>query len=164
MDELSTLEQQLEILSSNFLNSIQNIQKYAPFINMENEENFENSQENKQRIEIEKIENYEDIKQNYNKLIEDSASEIKNNFNNIYKTLISLKEKEEFMFTEQEIIDQIKELREKNEIKVNYIKDKVKNTEDIINNISKIQMDNRMNKQILKYDFRNQQMDVDMFN
>jgi len=164
MDELSKLEQHLETLSSNFLNSIQNIQKYAPFINKENEENMENSQENKQRIEVEKIENYDEMRKNYEKLIDDSANEIGNNFNNIYNTLNKLKEKEEFMFTEQEIIDQIKELREKNEIKVNYIKEKIKNTEEIMNNISKIQMDNRMNKQILKYDFRNQKMDVDMFN
>lgn len=164
MDELSKLEEELENLSNKFLNSIQSIQKYAPFINKENEENMESSEDNKRRIEVEKIENYEEMRQKYDKLIDDSAKDIGNNFNGIFKILNNLKEKEEFMFTEQEIIDQIKELREKNEMKVNYIKDKVKQTEEIMNNISKIQMDNRMNKQILKYDFRNQQMDVDMFN
>ena len=164
MDELSKLEEELENLSNKFLNSIQSIQKYAPFINKENEENMENSEDNKRRIEVEKIENYDEMRQNYDKLIDESAKNIGNNFNGIFKILNNLKEKEEFMYTEQEIIDQIKELREKNEMKVNYIKDKVKQTEEIMNNISKIQMDNRMNKQILKYDFRNQQMDVDMFN
>ena len=164
MDELSKLEEELENLSNKFLNSIQSIQKYAPFINKENEENMENSEDNKRRVEVEKIENYEEMRQNYDKLIDDSAKNIGVNFNGIFKILNNLKEKEEFMYTEQEIIDQIKDLREKNEMKVNYIKDKVKQTEEIMNNISKIQMDNRMNKQILKYDFRNQQMDVDMFN
>lgn len=164
MDELSNLEEELENLSNKFLNSIQSIQKYAPFINKENEENMENSEDNKRRIEVEKIENYDEMRHNYDKLVDDSAKDIGNNFNSIFKILNNLKEKEEFMFTEQEIIDQIKELREKNEMKVNYIKDKVKQTEEIISNISKIQMDNKMNKQILKYDFRNQQMNVDLFN
>jgi methyl-accepting chemotaxis protein len=164
MDELSKLEEELENLSHKFLNSIQSIQKHAPFISKKNEENMENSEDNKRRIEVEKIENYEEMRKNYDKLIDDSAKDIGNNFNSIFKVLNSLKEKEQFMYTEQQIIDQIKELREKNEMKVNYIKDKVKQTEEIINNISKIQMDNRMNKQILKYDFRNQQMDVDLFN
>jgi len=164
MDELSKLEEELENLSYKFLNSIQSIQKYAPFISKENEENMENSEDNNRRIEVEKIENYHEMRQNYDKLIDDSAKDFGNSFNDIFKILNSLKEKEEFMFTEKEIIDQIKELREKNELKVNYIKDKVKQTDEIMSNISKIQMDNRMNKQILKYDFRNQQMDVDMFN
>jgi len=164
MDELSKLEEELENLSYKFLNSIQSIQKHAPFISKKNEENMENSEDNKRRIEVENIENYEEMRKNYDKLIDDSAKDIGNNFNSIFKVLNNLKEKEQFMYTEQQIIDQIKELREKNEMKVNYIKDKVKQTEEIINNISKIQMDNRMNKQILKYDFRNQQMDVDLFN
>jgi len=164
MDELSKLEEELENLSNKFLNSIQTIQKYAPFVNKENEENMENSEDNTKRIEIEKIENYDEIKKNYDKLIDDSSKEIGNNFNNIFKILNSLKLKEEFILTEGEIIEQIIELREKNEMKVNFIKEKVKQTEDIMNNISKIQMDNRMIKQIQKYDFRNQQLDIDMFN
>lgn len=163
MDELSKLEEELENLSFKFHNSIQTIQKYAPLISLDNEENMENSEENKRRVEFEKLENYDNIKENYDKLVKDSSNEINDNFINIFEVLNKLKEKDEFMYTEEDLIKKIKDLRDTNEIKVNLIKEKVKQTEEIINNISKIQMSNKMNQHILKYDHRNQQMDVDLY-
>ena len=86
MDEISLLEQQIEKLSLKFYDSLSNIQKLAPLVNYPNEENMENSQENKNRMEFEQIQNYEENKENYQRIIEESAQEIGNCFDNLFLT------------------------------------------------------------------------------
>ena len=94
MDEISLLEQLIEKLSLKFYDSLSNIQKLAPLVNYPNEENMENSQENKNRMEFEQIQNYEENKENYQRIIEESAQEIGNCFDNLFLTLNTLTEKE----------------------------------------------------------------------
>lgn len=163
MDVLSKLEEQLENLSSKFYDSIQTIQRYAPFINKQGEENMENSEENIKRLEFEKIENYEKIKNEYDNLIADSSKNIEENFNNIFDVLNSIMKKEEFMYTEEELKAQIRNLVETNKFKVESITDKVAQTEKILDDISKFKMINKMDIHNMRYDFRNVQHDVDMY-
>ena len=155
MDDISILEQQIEKLSFKFYDSISNIQKLAPLINYNNEENMENSQENKTRMEYEQIQNYEENKENYQRIIEENAQEIGNTFDNLFFTLNKLIEKEEFMYKEEEIIEKIKNLKDINEQKAKLIADKIKQTEEIIINIEKIQKDNRINEFAKRYDYIN---------
>ena len=155
MDEITSLEEQIEKLSLKFYDSISNVQKLAPLINYPNEENLENSQENKKRMEFEQIENYDENKENYQRTIEENAVEIGNTFDNLFSLLNSLTEKEEFMYSEEEIIEKIKNLKDVNEQKAKLITDKVKQTEEVITNIEKIQKDNRINEFAKRYDYVN---------
>lgn len=148
MDEITKLELELEKLSSNFYNSIHAIQRYAPLVSLENEENMENSKENKDRIEIEKIDNYQETKENYNNLIQSKTDEINNCFNTILGIVNELKNKEEYTKSEEELKRSLKNLREMNEIKIKNVNEKIKHTEEIVNNIKK---ENEINMHILRY-------------
>jgi hypothetical protein len=137
MDDLTKLENDLDRLSNCFLNSIHNLQRYAPIINLSNEENMEESVEHKERLAIENIENYNENKEKFNELVNSHTEEINKIFEEIDLRINGLKEQEEYTKTDMELKNEIKALKQQNEDMGKELNDKIKQTEDIINNIKK---------------------------
>jgi hypothetical protein len=147
-DDLSKLETELEHLSSLFFDSVNQIQKYAPLQAKDNEEKMENSIQNQERIAIERIDNYQENKDNYENLIQTKANEINECFSSLSDIVNQMKTKEEFLITDDELKKNLKNLKESNELKVKAINDKIKSTEEVINNIKK---ENEINMHLLRY-------------
>jgi hypothetical protein len=158
MDDLLKFEIELEKLSSLFFNSLNELQKFAPLTNLENEDNMENSKQNLDRMKIEKIENYSENKEAYPKLIADKSKEINESFDKIHSVLESLKTKDEYKKTDEELNKNLRDLKEWNELKTRTINDKIKHIEEVIN---RVKTDNDINTQLnMRY---NQNFNMDFF-
>lgn len=152
MDDLTKLEANLEKLSGLFFNSINLLQRYAPLVRKEGEEDMENSAENVERIRVENIENYQENKENYTKLIADCTKDVNSTFEEINTVVEHLKEDINYGKTEEELIQEIKALRENNEAKVKTLNEKVKLAEDIVDHIKN---ENEMNMHLFRYKYYN---------
>jgi hypothetical protein len=148
MDDLTKLESNLEKLSHLFFDSVIFVQKYAPLINGNLEENMEMSETNMERIKVENIQNYKENRESYDQTLTDKAAELNNTFNEINNIIDNIKKDELYEKTEDELITQIKNLRENNESKVKILTEKIRQTDDIINNIKK---ENEINMHLLRY-------------
>jgi hypothetical protein len=137
MDELTRMEIQLEKLSTSFVNTLDIVQKYAPLARTENEEDMENSTQNLDRMNVEKLENYEENRKNYATIIETKSNEMNGLFEEIKSIINGMREKEEYKQTDEELKNNLRNLKEWNELKVKTITDKTKHVEDIINSIKK---------------------------
>lgn len=137
MDDLTKLEMGLEKLSMMFFNSLNEVQRYAPLVNLDNEVSMENSKENLDRIQYEKIENYDENKKNYQSLLEGKSVDINNTFSEIHGAIDNLRSNGDFKKTDEELRKNLKDLKEWNELKIKSINDKVKHIEEIVNNIKK---------------------------
>jgi DNA repair exonuclease SbcCD ATPase subunit len=137
MDDLTKLEVGLDKLSSMFLSSIHTLQRYAPIISINGEDNMENSAEHKERLAIENIENYNENKEKYDELVNTHANDINKLFNELDYVINNLKSQEEYTKTDVELKNEIKSLKQQNEEMVKELNDKIKLTEDIVNNIRK---------------------------
>ncbi len=148
MDDLIKLETNLEKLSSLFLYSVDNLQRYAPVISQIDEPNMENSEEHKERLKVERLDNYNENKDNYSELVNKYSNDINDTFADINQIINSLRGQEEYTMSEDELIRNIKSLKEANEDKIKDVNDKIKQTEDIINNINK---ENELNMHLSRY-------------
>jgi hypothetical protein len=137
MDDLTQLEVNLDKLSNLFLNSIHTLQRYAPIISIDGEENMEGSVEHKDRLAIENIDNYDENKEKYDELVGSHANDINKVFYDIDDIINKLKGQEEYTKTDMELKNEIKSLKQQNEDMSKELLDKIKQTEDIINNIKK---------------------------
>jgi hypothetical protein len=137
MDDLINLEINLEKLSSSFCNSLYAIQMHAPLLRFDNEDDLEGSRQNLERIKVEKVENYEENKNNYKQLIYNKSHEINSLFEDIHKNLDSIREKEEYKKTDEELKKNLRNLKDWNELKIKTINDKIKHVDDIISSIKK---------------------------
>ena len=133
MDELTKLELELEKLSSMFFNSLNEVQRNAPLVNLENEEIMEESKENQDRMVVEKI----SPTKNYPNLINEKSSEINDTFENLNKLIYILRESEEYKKTDEELKKNLREMKDWNDLKIKSVNDKIKHIEDVINHVKK---------------------------
>ncbi len=148
MDDLIKLETNLEKLSSLFLFSVDNLQRYAPIVSEGEEPKMEDSEEHKERLKVERLENYNENKDNYKELIAKYSKDINDTFTDISQIINSLRCQEEYTIPEEELLRNIKSLKETNDDKIKDVNDKIKQTEDIINNINK---ENELNMHLSRY-------------
>jgi hypothetical protein len=162
MSELIELEKEIENLEDLLKNSIGNlaiieglIQKNAALKQNQNEPNYDSSNLNSERINIEKIE----TNKNY---IDEFSSKIEESFLNLEKLALRLKDKEEYLQSEEELIKSINILNSNNNAKLEKINEAICESSKYLCKLERIAESIETNRQMLMFQLNKRRIDDSM--
>ena len=138
---LDDIQKELNAINSTFLVSLNNIKIFAPFIEKGNEKNMEKTQNNSFR----NIPNYDEQRNNFDNMVNTYSDQMNEHFTKILDLTKSLNNFEEFKCTEEELKDQLNNLKEKNINSTNTMQEKLKTIEKFYNELN---TSNSMEKEI----------------
>ena len=141
---LDNIQIQLKIINNTFTNSLNHIKIFSPFIEKGTEQNMENEQHN-----FRNLENYEDNRQKFDETLTSFGDQMNNHFDQLLEMTKKLKNFEEFNMTENQLKEKLNKLKEQNEIANDEMNKKLKNIENIFNDLN---VDNSMKNEIINRD------------
>ena len=131
---LDNIQNELNIINDTFLNSINFIELFSPFIakgkepNMEEKTDFNDFAAN--------IPNYQENRNNFDNKVNEFSSSMNNHFKNILDLTNKLKKFDEFNKSEDVLKENLEKLRQKNNNSANNMENKLKSVEKILNGLN----------------------------
>ena len=138
---LDNIENELQSINKTFLDSLKNIETFAPFINKGKETNMENTDNNNFRT----IPNYEQERNNFDNTINTYSDKMNEHFNKILDLTNQLKKFDEFNLKEEDLKKKLEKLKQKNINSNMKMENKLQSIEKIYNELN---ADNSMMKEI----------------
>ena len=130
---LDNIQNELNIINSTFLNSINFIEFFSPFIAKGKEPNMEKTETNDYAINIP---NYQENRNNFDNQVNEFSSSMNEHFKNILDLVNKLKKFDEFNKTEDILKENLEKLRQKNNNSANNMENKLKSVEKILNGLN----------------------------
>ena len=137
---LNNIQQQLTLINTTFHNTLDYIRNFSPLIEKGEEKNLE-----KESNDLNQIGNYEQNKQNFEQNLEKMSEEMNAHFDKIVEMTKNLKNFEEFNMTEKQLIERLNKLKENNKLANEEMNKKLKNIENIFNELN---ADNSMKNEL----------------
>ena len=141
---LDNIQMQLKIINNIFTDSLSHIKNFSPFIEKGTEQNMENEQHN-----FRNLENYEENRQKFDETLTSFGDQMNNHFDQLLEMTKKLKNFEEFNMTENQLKEKLNKLKEQNKIANEEMSKKLKNIENIFNDLN---VDNSMKNEIINRD------------
>ena len=143
---LDNIQKELKIINETFNNSLMHIKNFAPFIEKGSEQNMENEQHG-----FRNLENYEQNRENFDNALLTYGNQMNEHFDKLLEMTKKLKNYEEFNMTENQLKEKLNKLKDQN-IKANEeMNKKLKNIENIFNELN---ADNSMkNENIIRDEY-----------
>ena len=143
---LDNIQIQLKIINNTFTNSLNHIKIFSPFIEKGTEQNME-----KEQHDFRKFENYDENRENFDETLKSFGDQMNNHFDQLLEMTKKLKKFEEFNMTENQLKEKLNKLKEQNEIANDEMNKKLKNIENIFNELN---ADNSMkNENIIRDEY-----------
>ena len=140
---LDKIEDELKLINSTFLFSLNEINFSAPFLPKGNEQNMEKTRFNN----FTNVPNYEEKRNDSEKIINDYGDQMNEHFSKILDLTNKLKNFEEFNVKEEDLKAKLDKLKTKNINSTNEMKKRLDNVEKILNNLNfDKSMENEINK------------------
>ena len=141
---LDNIQMQLKIINNTFSESLMHIKNFSPFIEKGSEQNMEKEQHG-----FRNLENYEENRKNFDETLNSYGDQMNKHFEQILEMTKKLKNIEEFNMTESQLKEKLNKLKEENKIENEEINKKLKNIENIYNDLN---VDNSMKNEIINRD------------
>ena len=143
---LDNIQKELKLINETFNNSLMHIKKFAPFIEKGSEQNMENEQHG-----FRNLENYEQNRENFDNALLTYGNQMNEHFDKLLEMTKKLKNYEEFNMTEKQLKQKLENLKEDNKKANEEMSKKLKNIDNIYNNLN---ADSYMNNEInIRNDF-----------
>ena len=144
---LDNIENEINSINKTFLESLDTINAFAPFITNGKEINMEKSEKN----EFRQIENYDQERNNFENTIDSYSNKMNDYFKNIFDLTNKLKQYEEFNFTEEDLKKKLLKLKKDNNTSNKNMDDKLKQVEKILSELNvdiSMSKDRKMKEQL----------------
>ena len=143
---LDNIQKELKIINETFNNSLMHIKNFSPFIEKGSEQNMENEQHG-----FRNLENYEQNRENFDNALLTYGNQMNEHFDKLLEMTKKLKNYEEFNMTEKQLKQKLENLKEDNKKANEEMSKKLKNIDNIYNNLN---ADSYMNNEInIRNDF-----------
>ena len=143
---LDNIQKELKLINETFNNSLMHIKNFSPFIEKGSEQNMENEQHG-----FRNLENYEQNRENFDNAILTYGNQMNEHFDKLLEMTKKLKNYEEFNMTEKQLKQKLENLKEDNKKANEEMSKKLKNIDNIYNNLN---ADSYMNNEInIRNDF-----------
>ena len=149
---LDNIQMQLKIINNTFSDSLKHIKNFSPFIEKGSEQNMENEQHG-----FRNLENYEENRKNFDETLNSYGDVMNKHFDQILEMTKKLKNFEEFNMTESQLKEKLNKLKEENKIANEEMNKKLKNIENIYNDLN---VDNSMKNEIINRDDIDDNIDI----
>ena len=128
---LDNIQMQLKIINNTFSESLMHIKNFSPFIEKGSEQNMEKEQHG-----FRNLENYEENRKNFDETLNSYGDQMNKHFEQILEMTKKLKNFEEFNMTESQLKEKLNKLKEENKIANEEMNKKLKNIENIFNELN----------------------------
>ena len=143
---LDNIQKELKLINETFNNSLMHIKNFSPFIEKGSEQNMENEQHG-----FRNLENYEQNRENFDNALLTYGNQMNEHFDKLLEMTKKLKNYEEFNMTEKQLKQKLENLKEDNKKANEQMSKKLKNIDNIYNNLN---ADSYMNNEInIRNDF-----------
>ena len=143
---LDNIQKELKLINETFNNSLMHIKNFSPFIEKGSEQNMENEQHG-----FRNLENYEQNRENFDNALLTYGNQMNEHFDKLLEMTKKLKNYEEFNMTEKQLKQKLENLKEDNKKTNEEMSKKLKNIDNIYNNLN---ADSYMNNEInIRNDF-----------
>jgi len=143
---LDNIQKELKLINETFNNSLMHIKNFSPFIEKGSEQNMENEQHG-----FRNLENYEQNRENFDNALLTYGNQMNEHFDKLLEMTKKLKNYEEFNMTEKQLKQKLENLKEDNKKANEEMSKKLKNIDNIYNNLN---ADSYMNNEInIRNDF-----------
>ena len=143
---LDNIQKELKLINETFNNSLMHIKNFSPFIEKGSEQNMENEQHG-----FRNLENYEQNRENFDNALLTYGNQMNEHFDKLLEMTKKLKNYEEFNMTEKQLKQKLENLKEDNKKANEEMNKKLKNIDNIYNNLN---ADSYMNNEInIRNDF-----------
>ena len=143
---LDNIQKELKLINETFNNSLMHIKNFSPFIEKGSEQNMENEQHG-----FRNLENYEQNRENFDNALLTYGNQMNEHFDKLLEMTKKLKNYEEFNMTEKQLKQKLENLKEDNKKASEEMSKKLKNIDNIYNNLN---ADSYMNNEInIRNDF-----------
>ena len=149
---LDNIQMQLKIINNTFSESLMHIKNFSPFIEKGSEQNMEKEQHG-----FRNLENYEENRKNFDETLNLYGDQMNKHFEQILEMTKKLKNFEEFNMTESQLKEKLNKLKEENKIANEEMNKKLKNIENIYNDLN---VDNSMKNEIINRDDIDDNIDI----
>ena len=149
---LDNIQMQLKIINNTFSESLMHIKNFSPFIEKGSEQNMEKEQHG-----FRNLENYEENRKNFDETLNSYGDQMNKHFEQILEMTKKLKNFEEFNMTESQLKEKLNKLKEENKIANEEMNKKLKNIENIYNDLN---VDNSMKNEIINRDDIDDNIDI----
>ena len=149
---LDNIQMQLKIINNTFSESLMHIKNFSPFIEKGSEQNMEKEQHG-----FRNLENYEENRKNFDETLNSYGDQMNKHFEQILEMTKKLKNYEEFNMTESQLKEKLNKLKEENKIANEEMNKKLKNIENIYNDLN---VDNSMKNEIINRDDIDDNIDI----
>ena len=149
---LDNIQMQLKIINNTFSESLMHIKNFSPFIEKGSEQNMENEQHG-----FRNLENYEQNRENFDNALLTYGNQMNEHFDKLLEMTKKLKNFEEFNMTESQLKEKLNKLKEENKIANEEMNKKLKNIENIYNDLN---VDNSMKNEIINRDDIDDNIDI----
>ena len=149
---LDNIERELKFITNTFFESLKDIKTFAPFISKGNETNQEQTEYN----DLKNIQGYEENRKNFDNMLNEYSNQMNLHFNNMFDLTNKLKKFDEFNMKEEDLMQKLENLRQKNVNSTTEMETKLKSVEKILNELN---MDQSMTNEINKREQYEQDME-----
>ena len=149
---LDNIQMQLKIINNTFSESLMHIKNFSPFIEKGSEQNMEKEQHG-----FRNLENYEENRKKFDETLNSFGDQMNKHFEQILEMIKKLKNFEEFNMTESQLKEKLNKLKEENKIANEEMNKKLKNIENIYNDLN---VDNSMKNEIINRDDIDDNIDI----
>ena len=130
---LDNIENELRIINNTFLDSLNKIKTFAPFLEKGSETNMEKTEFNGFRNEIN---NYDEERNNFDNTVNDYSNLMNEHFNKILDLTNKLKQFDEFNTKEDDLKKKLEQLKSKNLNSTKKMKEKLQSVEKIFGDLN----------------------------